>query len=327
VAYDRSGTRARAELQTLDLTGVESVEANLQQVYVTVSDRSDQRIPDLESTDFKLYDNGEPQQIASFGRGDIPFTAVLLIDASESMRGERFAAALAGADRFVSGMQPLDEAAVFVFSDRMLATTPMAAGRDLLVDTLSRTEVSGGSAINDHLFIALRAVEQRQGRRVVILLSDGEDVHSLLSMEQVRQEARRCQVQLYWARLPGPGVTPLPQKSLSLAARRVRRGSASRLSKTTTATVRVNSWQNADEQRRQQRLLEETILESGGRIILLQRHSDISAAFQEILSELREQYAIGFYPSSDRDDGSWHTLEVKVTRSGAHVRSKDGYLD
>ncbi len=150
----------------------DQVDLGLRQLYVMVKGRKGERVLGLERDDFTVRDDGQPQTLVTFEAGDIPFTAVLLLDGSGSMRGGRLEIALAGARSFALGMREHDEARVVVYSDRVLEATPWhgpepAALRDVAV------EARGGSAVLDHLYLGLRMLEQRQGRRVVVLLSDG----------------------------------------------------------------------------------------------------------------------------------------------------------
>ena len=137
-----------------------------------------------------MSDEGILQELVTFARGDIPFTAVLLIDASASMFGEKIESAVAGAASFVHGMKELDQAQVMVFSDELLGTTPITDAKEVLTAGLSGTEARGGTALQDHLFVALELIAQRQGRRVMILLSDGVDTHSVVGMPQVFEVAK-----------------------------------------------------------------------------------------------------------------------------------------
>jgi len=200
VARSRSGETRSAVVVTPVLQIDEVIDLGLQQLYVTVS-ASGRRVLNLDQADFKILDEGKPQEIVTFERGDIPLTATLLLDCSLSMKGERLAAALEGANEFVAGMRPLDQAMVLLFSDRLLRVTEFSEDREVLSQALTEVEAAGGTSINDHLFLALRRLEAVQGRRVVVLFSDGSDVHSVLPMEGVLQTARRSQKRL-------PGFSP-----------------------------------------------------------------------------------------------------------------------
>ena len=147
---------------------------------------------------------------------------------------------------------------------------------------------------------------QRQGRRVVILLSDGVDTHSVLTMEQVFETARQSQALIYWIRLVGTMGDVAPD----------------------TRGMRMSSsWKRTQEYRDQFVLLQRAVKESGGRITEVRSVSTLRSVFLDILQELREQYVLGYYPSKQDNDGSWHKIRVKADHSGVNVRTHLGYVD
>ena len=83
----------------------------------------------------------------------------------------------------------------------------------------------------------------------------------------------------------------------------------------------------AADYRRQTASLVELVELSGGRIIPARTPNEIEGVFAEILLELREQYALGYYPTKQRNDGSWRRVRVKVDRRGVKVRTHEGYID
>jgi hypothetical protein len=93
----------------------------------------DRRVLDLQRQDFRILDDGDRQEMVTFERGDVPLAAVLLLDCSLSMMGERLEAALNGARVFVEGMEELDEAMVMLFSDRLLRENRPSSTRRLRV--------------------------------------------------------------------------------------------------------------------------------------------------------------------------------------------------
>ncbi|MEM6706326.1 MAG: Ig-like domain-containing protein, partial [Acidobacteriota bacterium] len=119
VAHSSSGTRARAELVAPAIRVDETVDLPLQQLYVTATDESGEPVLDLTQDDFSVLDLGQEEELVTFTRGNVPLTIALLIDASESMRGERLDIALEAAQRFAARLGALDEAQVVVFSDRI----------------------------------------------------------------------------------------------------------------------------------------------------------------------------------------------------------------
>ena len=301
-ARDVNGQTASSVMVTAPLQVDETVEVELQQLYVTVSSGGE-RVLDLDRGDFRITDEGKRQEIVTFERGEVPITASLILDSSLSMeKGERLGAALRGAEVFLSGMNPLDRAMVLLFSDRVLRTTEFGEDAELLIGALEEVRAAGGTAINDHLFLALSRLEMEQGRRVVVLFSDGEDVHSVLSMSDVIQKARSSQALIYWIFLREPGQDD-------------------------EVRTYTTSWRDAEANLQEAKMLRRAIRESGGRIEVVEDPAQLDEAFAGILAELREQYVLGYYPSADHGDGQWHDVKVRVDRSGVAVRTREGYLD
>jgi len=302
VARDSTGHTASSVMVTSALQVDEMVDVELQQLYVTVTDGG-QRVLDLERGHFRVTDDGTRQEIVTFERGDVPITASLILDSSLSMeKGERLAAALRGAEVFLSGMNPLDRSMVMLFSDRVLRATEFGDDPIPLIEALDDVTAVGGTAINDHLFLALSRLEMEQGRRVVVLFSDGEDVHSVLSMREVIQKARSSQALIYWIFLREPGQDD-------------------------EVRTYTTSWRDADANLEEAKMLRRAIWESGGRIEVVDDLTVLDAAFAGILAELREQYVLGYYPSADHGDGRWHDVKVRVDRPGTGVRTREGYVD
>jgi len=303
VAYAASGRTGLGSLVTPGLEIHEEVDVNLQQLYVTAT-RDGGRVLDLSAEDFEIYDDKARQTLVTFARGDIPFTAAVMLDSSVSMQGAKLAAALAGARTFFEQMRPLDQSKLLVFSDRVLHMTPFTSFPAVLTAGLGQVRATGGTALNDTLYLALKELETRQGRRVVVLLSDGVDSHSVLSMAEVLAHARRSQALIYWLRLPyGDGAPSEELPRLSTA------------------------WRSPEDYQREIELLRRTVEESGGRVHLLAGLEDIAPAFEDIVAELREQYALGYYPLRVRHDGRWHRVKVEVSLRGLEIRCREGYLD
>lgn len=297
--YDDKGRESRALLETPAIRVDEEFDAELQQLYVTVS-LGKTRILDLEQDDFAIIDEGVQQKTVTFGRGEVPLAATVLIDSSVSMSGERLRSALRGAETFLRAMRPGDVSSVVLFSDRWLQATPFSGDAEHLITSLRGVRAAGGTALNDTLYLALKKLEAEQGRRVIILLSDGIDSHSALRMPEVTWLAQRSRALIYWIR-----TDPRNDQELSLSS----------------------AWKDPETYRAERRELTATVLESGGRVVELTNLKEAENAFAEILAELREQYALGYYPSQNRGDNSWHRITVRVRRPELTVRTKNGYID
>lgn len=283
----------------------EVVEVELQQIYVTAR-RFGQRVDDLEAHEITLRDEGQEQEIVTFARGDVPFTAILLLDASESMAGSGLERALEGARTFVEGMGLYDRARILAAADRIRDLSPFvsAGTREsaALRRAIDRSSAGGSTALFDHLFLAAETLGEEQGRRVVILLSDGFDTLSAIPVESVREIVRRRQVQVYWVHLEPEAE----QKQMPYPP---------------------TAWRSTGDIRDQTRMLKELIEESGGEVIGIEGPDQVEPTFAAILEDLRNQLALGYEPTPRHGDGRWREVEVGTSRWGVRLRHGVGYVD
>lgn len=296
VATDAVGASAEATVTTPRLQADDQVDLELQQLYVSVL-RGGVEAEALERSEFSVEDRGELQELVTFERGDIPLTAMVLLDVSSSMGGSELDIALSSSRSFIEGLQDLDRTMLLMFSDRVIRSTDFTGFKDVLIASLSDVTATGPTALHDHLYMGLKLLERRQGRRVVLLLSDGIDSASVLRASEVSSFASRSQAIVYWLRLPAPG---------------------SKIS---------SAWHDVESYRKQLASLEDLVVHSGGRVLELDGVGEAAAAFAEVLDELRSQYVLGYYPTTRADDGSWHPVKVRVTRPGLKVRTRRGYID
>ncbi len=293
-AWGASGT---GSMSTRRLEFLDEFDVNLRQVFVTVVRPVGEARTKLRREDFRILDNRTEQKLVTFERGDVPITAVLLLDASQSMQGRNLEAAVDGSKAFLGRLNTLDEAMVMLFSDRSLAATHFSNERRPLLAQLANTRATGGTALNDHLYASLKLLDQRQGRRVAILLSDGADVVSALRMEDVLWKVRRTDALIYWIRLQN-------QDEDSFAS----------------------AWRNFEANAHEWEGLKQAVGESGGRIETLSGIEDIDQAFEGIMSELREQYVLGYYPEAPENDQGRHNIKIEVAQPGYKLRYREGYF-
>lgn len=280
------------------------IDVRLQQVFVNLESNG-RPFTGLGRGDFTVLDDGVPQEIVTFEQGDVPFTAVLLLDASTSMRKGQLDTAVDGVRAFARAMNRLDEAKLLLFDDSILTETPFTSVPSILTLGLSDVEARGGTALNDALYLALKRLDDRLGRKVVVLLSDGVDVESVLPMKLVHGAVRQSQAAVYWLRLRFEGEQDGgPLQSL------------------------YTTWRDAEGHRREMDELNATVLESGGRVEVLQSIDDVPAALKHLLAELRGQYVLGYSPSVHHGAGTWHQIKLEVRGApGARARVQEGYLE
>ena len=307
IVHDARQATASAEVRTPRLQVDDAIDVDLQQLFVTV-ESSGRRQEGLTREDFTILEDGVPQKIATFEGGDIPFSAVLLLDASASMSGDLLRTALDGARSFVQSMNRLDEAKVVLFSDQIRAETPFTSVPSILTLGLGDVRAGGGTALNDALYVGLKRLERRLGRKVLILLSDGVDVESVLPMEQVRAIARRNQAVLYWLWLRREGETTDDPS--------------------TGGPLYFSAWRDAEGHSTERAQLRAAVLESGGRIEPLDGIEQLRGKLDALLHELRDQYVLGYSSTNLRGSGTWHKIELRLRNSsGLKVRTQEGYVE
>lgn len=298
VAHLADGSEVRTALAAPRLQAENMIQVDLQQLFLTV-DRGGRPLPDLTRDDFTVYDQGTPQPIVTFGRGDVPFTAVLLVDTSASMAGPPLEKALEGARAFFTGMAPLDQGKLILFSDHVRLETPFTSVQSVLTLSLRGLSAEGGTALNDALYLAVKRLEPLRGRKIAVLLSDGVDIESVLSISEA-SALSRGQVTLYWLRLG----KALDSKRFSMSS----------------------AWRDAPEHARELEQLSATVMESGGRILELSSVEEIPATFSALLKELRDQYVLGITPLQTGGKGTWHEVRVEA-KGGVRARTQSGYFE
>ncbi|HEY4563190.1 MAG TPA: VWA domain-containing protein [Thermoanaerobaculia bacterium] len=298
VAHLADGSEVRAALAAPRLQADSTVQVDLQQLFLTV-DRGGRPVPGLTQDDLTVYDQGTPQPIVTFGRGDVPFTAVLLVDTSASMAGPPLEKALEGARAFFSGLAPLDQGKLILFSDHVRLETPFTSVQSVLTLGLHSLSAEGGTALNDALYLAVKRLEPLRGRKIAVLLSDGVDIESVLSISEA-SALSRGQVTLYWLRLG----KALDSKRFSMSS----------------------AWRDAPEHAREIEQLSAAVAESGGRIVELSSVEEIPATFGALLKELRDQYVLGITPLQTGGKGTWHEVRVEA-KGGVRARTQSGYFE
>jgi VWFA-related protein len=196
---------------------VGEVRVDLVELYATVLDRQGQPVEGLERSDFTVLEDGQPQKLLRFERvRDLPIHAGILLDTSASMLEELEDAVRAGLRFFHEVMTPRDRAAVITFNERPALAVPFTSNSEVLAGGLAALTAEGETALYDSLIYALHYFSGIQGKRALILLSDGQDVASRYSYEEALEFARRTGVAVYAIGLD------LPQREFDVRSKLVR---------------------------------------------------------------------------------------------------------
>ena len=288
-----------AVFATLALAGIVRVTAQDQPVfrsaprtevpiYATVLDGSGRIVPDLERGDFSVLDDGKPVELTLFSSDSQPFTVVVMLDTSASMTANLDLLNLA-AEQFLMRLVPADKAQVGAFNDKIQFSGKFTNDRDELIDALDDLQFGNPTRLNDAINASLDALKGIDGRRVILVFTDGDDNASKVSFRTVLERARNEEVMVY---------------AIGLESEYFNGGRVERT--------------------RPSRDLRRIAEETGGGYFELKKTAELASTFTRVAQELRSQYLLGFAPATL--DGKLHRLDVRPRRSGTTVRARKSYL-
>ena len=249
------------------------VEVDLVQDNVTVTDAYGRIVTGLKKSDFHLYEDGIEQEITNFSEEDVPVSIALVLDVSGSI-GQKMPIIRTGAVEFLRNGNPRDEFMAVGFRNSPLLLSPFTSDPDTLESNMLYLTSHGMTALYDGVYLALQQMHTaHNGRRAIILISDGGENHSRYNEKQILRVFEEADTQFYAIGVFGGGATP--------------------------------------EEAFGPTLLKELADRSGGRFFSggPNRIPDI---VQRIGDELRTQYVLAFHPANHPHDGRWHKLQVKL---------------
>jgi len=299
VATFSDGSGAKASVRTSQLRINYREDVTLVNVYAVVRDGSGRYVTDLTHDEFRISENGEPQTIERFTADRRPLRIGIVIDTSLTMEGDKIVAAKDAALNFLDVLEPGDEGLVVAFSDGVDVTQGLTNDRQALASAISSVEVRGGTALYDAVWETAERLEQFDGRRVMVLLSDGRDEAasglepgSFHTLEEALDRSLRNEVMIW-----SIGVGRNLDRLLDFYGRR------------SLASI-----------------LEEISETTGGRLLLSPRPRKLRSAFEDVADDLRHQYLISYNPSDPTRDGTWRRIELSTTRPGLEVNGRKGYF-
>jgi Ca-activated chloride channel family protein len=259
-------------------------------LYVTVTDGEKRLVPDLVQEDFEVYDNGRLQPITLFDNRPTPISVVVMLDTSGSMTLALDLVKQA-AEQFLMRLLPEDQGRVGAFNDKIEFHPELefTSDRDRLIRSLKELDFGYPTRLYDAVDQSLAHLSAIEGRKVVLVFTDGEDTASRAGSGSVLERARADETMVY---------------SIGLE------------------NVYFNGQQRVrtSPDRGLRRLSDET----GGGFFLLKKTDELGSTFTRVAQELHSQYLIGFAPASP--DGKVHKLEVKVKRPGMTARARKSYV-
>ena len=259
-------------------------------VFATVTDSQKRLVPDLQQSDFEVFDNEKPQPLVFFQNETQPITVVVMLDTSGSMT-MTLDLLRAAAEQFVLRLLPADKARVGAFNDKIqFMGRSFMNDRDQLVTDIKNLDYGNGTRLWDALAASLEELKGIDGRKVILVFTDGDDTESRnSSLGKVIDRARIDEVMVYAIGL----------ESRYFDGQRM-----------------VQSRPDGG--------LKKIADETGGGYFELKKTAELASTFTRVAQELHSQYVLGFAPTVL--DGKVHKLAVRMKQSGMTARARRSYL-
>ena len=279
---------ALALLLTAGLYAQFRADTRLVVLHASVADKHGKLLTDLKQSAFKVFENGQPQQVKIFRREDVPVSLGLVIDDSGSMITKR-ARVEAAALALVRESNPQDEVFIVNFNDDHYLDVPFTGDIHKMEQGIAKIDSRGGTAMRDAISASLDYIREnaKKDKKVLLIITDGNDNASNTSLEKVVGRSNQTETVIY-----AIGLFTEEEKHEAAKARRA---------------------------------LNELTSTTGGLAFYPKEVSEVQAIASEIAHDIRSQYTIAYSPTSP-DDGSYRQIRVTVDGPGKPVvRTRSGY--
>jgi Ca-activated chloride channel family protein len=269
------------------------VSSNLVPVPATIVDNRGVAVTNLTVDDFELRIDGQLSSISDIARSESPVRLVMLFDNSGSLTASRDFEKHAAVRFFQNVMRPVDEAAIYSISTDVFLAQPMTNNVRLLqqtIDNFGRPE--GATSLYDGIFAALFYLKPFNGRRVIVIVSDGRDTTSRNDhdFDATLQKLMGDESQIY--------------------------------------VVQTGLYDNANvRDLAAERRMEQFAAQTGGAVYIPKTVDDLDNAFAQIAGDLAQQYVLSYYATEDKRDGRYHLIALRVkTQNNIRIRARKGFL-
>jgi Ca-activated chloride channel family protein len=269
------------------------VDVKLVNVYATVTDPQGHPVAGLKKENFALQEDGKDQTISVFDKESaLPLSIALAIDTSLSTRHD-LPLEQASAKRFARTiMRPVDGLAVFGFSEAVVQSIGYTADLKRIDEGIDHIRLGAATALFDAIYLVSRSLNHRQGRKVIVLITDGGDTISRFDYKQAVRAAEEAEGIVY-------SIIVVPIEN-----------SAGRETGGEHALIQLSE-------------------DTGGKYYYATSIAQLDDAFRQISDELRTQYLLAYYPSQRTSNSQFRRIQVKVSgtqdASAYHVRHRAGY--
>jgi Ca-activated chloride channel family protein len=263
---------------------------------VTVVDQSNKPVMDLKQENFQVVEDKLPQKIEFFSKEQVPVSLVFAIDTSGSMRS-KLDTVIKASVSLVKESRKDDEIAVLQFKEQPELLEEFTGDTADVIDTLQSLVASSQTAMLDALYVGAdyAGKEGKNRRKAIIIVTDGLDKDSYYKFNEVVDHLREADVQVYLIGFTSDldGDSGLFRKS---------------------------------DKNKAEGLLKKLAEETGGRAFFPRELSETHSIAQQISTDLRTQYSIGYYPTNTKKDGAYHPIRVAVSAGDRHIvaRTRNG---
>ncbi len=254
---------------------------------VVVTDTRGRFVRGLSPDDFRVLEDGVPQELTFFTSEGTPATTLVLLDSSSSVRANLKNVQNA-ANRFIDRLPRGDAARIGFFHDRVVFGPAFTADMRQHVAMINQMRPQRSTHLYDALIASLRELSGVRDRKALVLFTDGDDEGSRATMEDALEAARRSRVSIY--------------------------------------TVGLRGWSASDGMGINEDLLTQIANYTGGRAFFPEDEKDMREAFDDIAEELHQQYRMAYFPPNSENVDGWRDIDVSMTsRRGLIVRTRLGY--
>ncbi len=256
---------------------------------VLVTTKDGQTVPGLKKENFKIMEDGQPQQIATFNQSEAPITAVLLVEyAATNLR--YMYDALNASYTFASGLKKDDWVAVVSYDMKPQILVDFTQDKRAIMGALNMLRIPGMSERNlfDALFDTLDRTDRIEGKKYVILVSSGRDTFSKLNLDQIMKKVKATKdVTIYAVSIGWQWREMMESHGYAGGLKQV-------------------DWLQADNQ------LNTFARLTGGRAYFPRFEGEMPEIFHDIASDIRNQYTISYHPTNAKFDGTYRKLKVEL---------------
>lgn len=264
---------------------MEQVDISFVELFTAAADKTGRPVPGLTRSDFKVEEDGQPQEVLRFETvTDLPVHVEVMLDLSASMEANLEDARQAALSFLEKAVQPKDRAAIVTFNDRPTLAVKLTNEPSTLAAGLAGLKAERGTALYDSLVFGLYYLSAIKGQRAVLVLSDGNDESSKFSFDDTLDYARRTGIAIY---------------TIGLGLGRGER----------------------DARKKLQRFAEET----GGQAFAIESIAELPKIYDQILLELRSKYYLAYQSTNASPSEKFRTVEVKVRQPGVEAKTIRGY--